>query len=186
MTCCQGSTGMPRSRAARSSGWSGSTAVSAFVTARRSGLGAAVTWDGSCTLATTIPAASSAAVYGDGPPASQPDTTAPDAAARRAAALAPAPPAPTTWMRSPARIARASRAGARPAPMAAASRVTRRVRRDVRAAAPGRLLHSSACYPRDRCPRRTGVRHHRSCRRRPRTSDRPVSRPCLRRALPPR
>ena len=43
-TCCQGSSGIPRARAARSSGLSGSIAVSALVTASRPGCGSRVTW----------------------------------------------------------------------------------------------------------------------------------------------
>ncbi len=46
-TCCQGSSGIPAARAACSSGWSGSIAVSAFVTASRSGCGRWVTCSGS-------------------------------------------------------------------------------------------------------------------------------------------
>ena len=56
-------------------------------------------------------------MYGDGPPGSHPLTTAPAQCASSAAALAPAPAAPTTWIRSPGRIGRASRAGARPVPI---------------------------------------------------------------------
>ena len=52
-----------------------------------------------------------ATVYGDGPPESQPVTTAPAARACSAAAEAPAPAIPTTWMRSPRRMGRARRAG---------------------------------------------------------------------------
>ena len=55
------------SRAAASSGWSGSTAVSALVTASRSGRGAAVTWAAACSPAIAIPSASSAGVYGRRP-----------------------------------------------------------------------------------------------------------------------
>ena len=54
-TCCHGSSGIPAVRAATSSGLSGSTAVSALVTARRSGRGAIVTWLAACALATSIP-----------------------------------------------------------------------------------------------------------------------------------
>ena len=59
---------------------------------------------------------------GDGPPGSQPLTSAPLQCASSAAALAPAPAAPTTWIRSPARMSRASLAGARPLPTEAAPR----------------------------------------------------------------
>src|SRR6516225_3005112 len=104
-------------------------AVRAFVTARRSGEGGVVTCPGEWPVATVIPAASSAAVYGGGPPASQPVTEAPECTARIAAPLAPAPAAPTTWIRSPGRIGRASRAGARPAPTRPAADVIREARR---------------------------------------------------------
>src|SRR4051812_4427556 len=70
-----------------------------------------------------MPAAVSASTYGDGPPASQPLTCAPARRASRTPADAPAPAAPMTWIRSPRRIARASRAGARPFPISAARRV---------------------------------------------------------------
>ena len=46
-TCCHGSSGIPAARAAASSGLSGSMAVSALVTARRSGCGERVTCAGS-------------------------------------------------------------------------------------------------------------------------------------------
>ena len=62
MTCCQGSAGMPRAAAARSSGWSGAIAVRAFVTARRSGRGPSVTCAAWCDQAIGMPTASSAAV----------------------------------------------------------------------------------------------------------------------------
>src|SRR5207247_11082940 len=95
-TFCHGSIGIRASRAAASSGWSGAIAVSALVTARRSGGGVRRTCDGSCAQASVTPDASTAGVYGDGPPGSQPSTVAPAQAACRAAALAPAPAAPTT------------------------------------------------------------------------------------------
>jgi hypothetical protein len=71
-----------------------------------------------------MPLASTAALYGDGPPGSQPLTVAPAAWASSAAAEAPAPAMPTTWIRSPGRRGRGARAGARPAPTSAAVRVT--------------------------------------------------------------
>ena len=87
-------------------------------------------------------------VYGPGPPGSQPSTAAPAQPASSAAADAPAPAAPTTWIRSPARIGRASRAAASPAPTSAAPRT-------VTAASSGRtaeldgLAHRAASLP---CP----------------------------------
>ena len=93
--------------------------MSAFVTASRAGGPAARprrTCDGSCTGATSIPAASSAGVYGAGPPGSQPSTDAPAHAARSAAADAPAPAAPTTWIRSPGTIGRAVARGRQAGP----------------------------------------------------------------------
>ena len=62
-------------------------------------------------------------VYGDGPPGSQPLTSAPCDAAWSAAADAPAPAMPRTWIRSPARMGRDGRAGLRPAPSSARLRV---------------------------------------------------------------
>ncbi len=55
-------------------------------------------------------------MYGDGPPASQPSGSPPAQRACRAAADAPAPAAPTTWIRSPSAIGRGSRTGSSPAP----------------------------------------------------------------------
>ena len=70
-------------------------------------------------------------MYGPGPPGSHPSTDAPAHAARSAAADAPAPAAPTTWIRSPGAIGRGSRAGARPAPISAAARTVTRPRRPL-------------------------------------------------------
>ena len=80
--------------------------------------GGVVTWPRRGALRSRSPAPSSAGVYGDGPPGSQPVTTAPARAARIAAALAPAPAAPTTWIRSPRpdRPGRPGRLEARPDP----------------------------------------------------------------------
>ena len=94
-------------RAASSSGWSGSIAVSALVTASRSGGGAAVTCAASCSQASGMPSSASAAVYGDGPPGSQPLAAAP------AHAREDAP------RRSPRRLPRRRRGSARPAGSAA-------------------------------------------------------------------
>ena len=109
-----------------------------------------------------MPAASSAGVYGLGPPGSQPSTAAPAQPASSAAADAPAPAAPTTWIRSPAAIGRAARAAASPCPMSAASRTLTRAagtprpaplprpdprapRRPAPAAAPAPPAPSRAC-----------------------------------------
>ena len=65
----------------------------------------------------------------------------PAAMASRAAADAPAPATPTTWMRSPARIGRAGRAGASPAPSSSAVRIKpgpAEPSRPARSATPGR------------------------------------------------
>src|SRR5439155_12212980 len=78
--------------------------------------GAATTWAGSCSQAIEIRASAIAAVYGDGPPGSQPSIRPPAQAPCSTAALAPAPAAPTTWIRSPGTIRRAGRAGSRPEP----------------------------------------------------------------------
>src|SRR5438128_10032412 len=75
-----------------------------------------------------MPAASTAALYGDGPPGSHPVTIAPAAWARSAAAEAPAPAIPTTWIRSPFRMARGVRTWSSPAPISVAVRVTERSR----------------------------------------------------------
>ena len=109
--------GIPAARAAASSGWSGSIAVSALVTASRSGRGAVVTWAAACSPAIATPSASSAGVYGEGPPGSHPLTTrARLAPPRGRAALAPAPAAPTTWMRSWRRIGSGRPGGRQPGP----------------------------------------------------------------------
>ena len=125
-TCCHGSSGIPAARAAAE------LRVVGVDRGQRLGDGqprraqvAPSRGAGSWRQAVTMPAASSAAVYGDGPPASQPVTVAPApggeergrarAGAGRADDVDPLP--------GPDRVGR-SRAGARPAPMAAASRVT--------------------------------------------------------------
>ena len=92
---------------------------------QRSGAGDVRTCAAACAHSMGIPAASTASVYGEGPPGSQPVTVAPAWDARIAAALAPAPATPTTWMRSPGLIARAARAGASPAPIARGHSPTR-------------------------------------------------------------
>ena len=108
------------SRGDSSSGWSGSTEVTAFVTARRSTTAVAVRGadvrrvvspvDGDPRRRATAP------VSGSGPPASQAVTTAPAAAACRAAPALAAPPTPMTWMpRARARSGCAGGRGARPA-----------------------------------------------------------------------
>ena len=166
-TCCHGSSGIRADRAAASSGWSGSTAVRALVTASRCGGWGPLTCAGSWAQASGIPAASRAGVYCDGPPGSQPLTTPPARWARRAAALAPAPAAPTTWIRSPATIGRVARARARPDPTAAASRVTSRA---VRAAARAPRPRCRACSPSGRRTTGGGGRRHLPDRPRRRTS----------------
>ena len=121
-------------------------------------------------------------VYGDGPPGSQPLTSAPAQRRGRAAALAPAPAMPDDVdpLARPDRAER-SRAGARPAPMRRGARSPRasprsRWRRPARAAAPGPRPRSRPCSRpgrRTRGDRRTstpvGVGHGR------RTSARPAS-----------
>ena len=171
-TCCQASTAMPAARAAASSGWSGETDVSAFVTPSLETIPAparSTTCEGSCSVATTMPAASSAAVYGDGAPGSQAVTSAPAECARSAAAEAPAPAAPMMWMRSPGSIGRGARAGARPwptfAPLTARRRGRSALATVVRAAGPRRLRRSNACSRSGPRPRRGAGR---SCHRRPR------------------
>src|SRR3954447_23558434 len=81
-----------------------------------------------------MPARSSAGVYGEGAPGSQPVADAPAQVASNAAADAPAPATPTTWIRSSRAIGRGSRAAARPAPIEAPARtcVTRGRRRRAR------------------------------------------------------
>ena len=146
-----------------------------------------MTCAGECSGATAIPSASSAGVYGDGPPGSQPVTIAPACAARSAAALAPAPAAPTTWIRSPARIGRAARAGCEPGPdpigartvtrrpvAAAGDGPTRRLRR-VPAGARAPPPRCAACSRPGRRSRRSAGRRPRSRRRRRRTSAPPAS-----------
>ena len=193
MTCCHGSSGTDAALAAASSALPGSTAVRALVTARRSGATPPVTCSGEWAHCRWIPAASRAGVYGEGPPGSQPLTSAPRLCASNAAALAPAPAAPTTWIRSPSRIGRASLAGARPLPTEAAPRTAvkpsrfRRLRRarlsaqpwrsltprsrprrrrPVPAEAPGPHEHWPLGWPLGRPPKRSAERRH--LRNRPR------------------
>ena len=81
---------------------------------------------------------------------SQPDTTAPARGARSAAALAPAPAAPTTWIRSPGRIGRAARGAARGRLRPGPRRRSRRGRRAdaARAAATGPAAALSRLFAR--------------------------------------
>ncbi len=65
------------------------------------------------------------------------------AARRRTAALAPAPAAPTTWIRSPAGIGRAARAGGRPVPGVATRSPGSASRRPGRGASAGRARRRS-------------------------------------------
>ena len=124
-TCCHASTGMPASRAAASSAWSGSMAVSALVTARRSGRRCARHVGSGMFRGDLDPecvegrACTASARRGRSRSRSRRR-----AAARSAAALAPAPAAPTTWIRSPSRMGRARRTGWSPAPTRSDAEVT--------------------------------------------------------------
>ena len=116
-TCCHDST--------RDAGVAGRDEFGVVRVDRRQGLGDrqpvrggdAVTCAASCAHSIAIPAASTASVYGDGPPGSQPVTIAPARCRQDAPRRSPRPrPTPTTWIRSPAGIGRAARAGASPGP----------------------------------------------------------------------
>ena len=133
-TCCHGSTGIPRARAAAQLGVVGldrrqrlgdrePVRVRAAGDVRRIVLPAR----SGCRLP-PAPACTAMARPGRSRSTTAPGPRAPS----RAAALAPAPAAPMTWIRSPGRIARAVAAGARPAPVAPAERVTPAGRRRAR------------------------------------------------------
>ena len=107
-TCCHGSSGMPAARAAASSGWSGSTAVRAFVTASRCGREDPSRAPGhGPRQAGCRPPGGQACIARAHRDRSR-SRHHRHAGARSAAALAPAPAAPTTWIRSPATIGRAA------------------------------------------------------------------------------
>ena len=118
------SAGTPARCAAWSSGWSGSTEVSAFDTAIRSTTAApsaSTTWPDRARQAIGMPArVDRVAVAESAHPASQPLTRAPAASARRSEAEAAEPAAPTTWIRSPGSI------GPAPEPARARGRSRRR------------------------------------------------------------
>ena len=166
-----------------SSGWSGSTDVTALVTARRST--AAVpsswrTWLGALTQATGMPVAATTALSGSGPPASHAVTMAPTAAAWRAAPADAAPPTPMTWSRVPGAIALAGRFGARPAAISAAVRVTRRGPDPTGPRGPRPC--SRRCSRSGRRSTGTAARRFRARRRPRRRRARPASCPSHRRA----
>ena len=149
-TCCHGSIGMPAVARRRSSGWSGSIAVSALVTASRSGCGVVGDVRGVVRPGDRDPGRVErrACTATDRPDRSR-RRRRPRARASSAAALAPAPAAPTTWIRSPARIARGVAAGREPGPDR--RRVARHGRRGHgRARRPAR---GRARGPRPRCAR---------------------------------
>ena len=148
--------GSRRATAARSSGWSGSTDVSALVTARPVDDGSAAasaTWDGRGPRLNGMPRASSARGVRRGPPGSQPVTAAPACAASSGRRGRAGPAAPTTWIRSPVAIGRAAPVGREAAADLLRLRVTTRRRsgagRAPAPATPGRGAapprRSSAC-----------------------------------------
>ena len=126
MTCCTLSGGIPTSRAATSSGWSGSTAVSALVTASRSRRRARPRRGRArrrCASRSRSRPPGRRRCTGRDRPRRSPSRRAPTAAARIAAPDDAAPPAPDDVDPRPGRIGPAARAGASPREMSAEVRV---------------------------------------------------------------
>ena len=179
--CCHGSRGIPSDRAATSSGWSGSTAVSALVTASRSGGGVPVT----CARGVLGGDRDAEAVERRGVRRRRPGIAGRDdragpggqdrgrAGTRAGGTYDVDPLARPDWPR----VTRARQAGADPFGGARHVAIGRRGQ-SARAPAPAPPARWSACCPSATRTRRSGAPRHRRRRRRPRRSGRPAWRRC--------